>query len=162
MMTIPKTINPESSTIDSALWEFRTARYTIALFALDEDMHPSQSFTDERDIAFACDGDPAHWFCAAVAVYDSEGDEIATDYLGGCSYGSFREFYSAHRWQYSRRQRRWITDPKSRAWKACERLRPRRANGTRVAGSYFTDMVREAIREARLHVAHESEGARRA
>jgi tRNA A37 N6-isopentenylltransferase MiaA len=69
--------------------------------------------------------------------------------LGGCSYNSFKEFYSSHRWQYSRRQRQWIKDPKSRAWKACEARRPRRADGSRMDGQYFPSMVREAVGAAR-------------
>lgn len=150
----PDTLDPYHSEIDGALWEFHTHRYAIAFFALEEDMSPRDSFSDERDIAFASDGDPAHWFCAAVVVYrqdEPEGDfiEVGSDILGGCSYGSFREFYSAHRWQYSRRQGKWITDPKSRAWKSCEARRPRRPDGSRMDGHYFPGMVREAIREAR-------------
>lgn len=147
---------PEHLDQAGALWQFSTQRYTVALFALDEDRSPEDSFCDDRDVAFASDGDPAHWFCAAVGVYDEHGDLIARDYLGGCSYNSFCEFYSAHRWQFSRRQNKWITDPRSRAWKACNAAR-KGQNGT-----YFTDMVCEAIREARLAVALASEGSRRA
>lgn len=144
------------------LWRFDTARYTVALWAEDEDMAPSDSFYNERDIAYASSGDPAHWFCAFVGVFDENGNYVSHDVLGGCSYGSFREFYSAHRWQYSRRQRRWITDPRSCAWKACEARRPRRADGSRADFHYFPQMVREAIRGARHVAAFASEGARRA
>ena len=138
------------------LWRFDTARYTIAFWAENEDLAPEDCFCDERDIAYAREDDPAHWFCAFVGVFDENGECLGYDCLGGCSYGSFREFYSAHRWQYSRRQHQWITDPRSRAWKACN-ARRRGQNGT-----YFTDMVREAVREARVAVALASEGARRA
>lgn len=144
------------------LWQFNTARYTIAFWAEPEDMAPEDSFCDERDIAYAREDDPAHWFCAFIGVFDEDGECLGHDCLGGCSYGSFREFYSVHRWQYSRRQRRWITDPRSRAWKACEVRRPRREDGSRMDGHYFPQMVREAVREARHAVALASEGARRA
>lgn len=152
-MYAPKQIDPDYRSYDlyNALWQFRTANYSIALFAEEEDLNPADSFCDPRDIAFASDGNPAHWFRAVVAVYGPTGELIGSDYLGGCSYGSFREFYSAHRWQYSRRQRKWITDPKSRAWKACEARRPRREDGTRADGHYFPQMVRAAISEAKAH-----------
>jgi hypothetical protein len=95
-MQTPKHIDPDCTYIDNALWEFRTARYTVALFAEEEDLNPRRDgcFSDERDIEFASNGDPAHWFCAIVAIYDQNGDKIAEDVLGGCSYNSFREFYS--------------------------------------------------------------------
>jgi hypothetical protein len=152
--SIPERIDPNhyGAALDAgALWSFETARYTVAFFALDEDILPSDSFEFQRDIDFASTGDPAHWFCAAVGVYDEHGDLIGHDYLGGCSYNSFREFYSAHRWQYSRRQGKWITDPKSRAWKACEARRPRRPDGSRADGHCFPSMVRAAIRKAKAH-----------
>lgn len=135
--------------LDTALWRFNTARYTIAFFAEPEDMDPADSFDDPRDIAFAREDDPARWFYAIVAVFDNEGRELGCNALGGCSYNSFEEFYASHRWQYSRRQRRFITDPKSRAWKACKAAQRRpRSNGT-----YFTDMVSEAVKEARIRLA---------
>ena len=78
------------------------------------------------------------------------GERIAWDTLGGCSYGSFREFYCAAVQPHA-------TQMDHRAWKACEARRPRRADGT-----YFTDMVRVAVAEARRHVASKTLGARRA
>src|SRR5215467_2426436 len=83
--------------LNDALWRFDTARLTVALFAEEEDMEPRDGFCDERDVAFASDGDPAHWFAATVVVFDEDGTELAADYLGGCSYNSFGEFYSGHR-----------------------------------------------------------------
>ena len=144
------------------LWQFNTTRYTVAFWAEDEDMAPEDSFSEKRDIEFASSGDPAHWFCAFVGVFDNNGECLAYDVLGGCSYNSFEEFYSAHRWQYSRTQNRWITDPKSRAWKACERRRPRRSDGSRADGHYFPDMIREAISQARVALAQHRDGDVRA
>lgn len=166
MSWIPKQLNgecPDWYYEAGALWWFATKRYTVALFALPEDMPPEDSFTDKRDIAYANEaygergwglsGNPAHWFCAVVGVYGPDGKLLGWDSLGGCSYGSFEEFYSAHRWQYSRSQRKWITDPRSRAWKACEARRPRREDGSRTDGHYFPQMVREAISHARQNLA---------
>lgn len=132
-----------------SLWEFKTARFAVLFWAEEEDSAPQDHFTNKRDIKFAHQGG-AHWFCAFVGVFNLDtGDCVAWDCLGGCSYGSFREFYSSHRWQYSRNQKKWITDNKSPAWKACEAKRPRDANGRRQDGGYFNDMVHEAITSAR-------------
>lgn len=144
------------------MWRFDTARYTVAFWAEEEDLAPEDRFRDERDIEYARSGDPAHWFCAFVGVFDEDGVCLGHDCLGGCSYGSFREFFSAHRWQYSRRQGKWITDPRSRAWKACEACRPRREDGSRADGHCFPGMVREAISEARLTLGMNRDGDVRA
>src|SRR5215469_10050134 len=79
------------------LWQFKTAKFTVAFWAEDEDLNPADRFCDEQDIEFASDGDPAHWFCAFVGVFDADGRAVAHDCLGGCSYNSFREFYTSHR-----------------------------------------------------------------
>jgi hypothetical protein len=138
----PETIDPNARWIDGALWEFRTARYTIALFAEPADMHPAGNFQFEEDIEFASSGDPAHWFCAVMAVYDENGRRIASDVLGGCSYRSFREFYSGHLRPKNGR------DCRGRFWK--------RHTG---AQTYFTDMVHEAVANARRTIALAREGA---
>ena len=136
-MQTPKHIDPDCTYIDNALWEFRTARYAIALFAEEEDLNPRDSFEFEEDIAFASDGDPAHWFCAIVAIYDQNGDKIAWDVLGGCSYRSFREFYSSHR----------DRDPMNRN---CSIMRAKQGQNVSIC-HYFPDMVRAAVSEARAH-----------
>ncbi len=159
-MTIPTYIDPEDFEPSEAVWQFCTPRFRVVLFAEPEDMDPADSFSDERDIEAVRLG-AVEWFSATVIVYGPDGEVWGRDDLGGCAYKSLREFYSSHRWQYSRRQDRWITDPKSRAWKACEARRPRRADGSRMDGGYFTDMVRTALGEARAtalrlqHVARE-------
>ena len=145
------------------LWRFDTARYTVAFWAQEEDLAPEDSFCDERDVEFARSGDPAHWFCAFVGVFklgtprddydnhsdpDEDTEMVAYDTLGGCSYNSFREFYSAHRWMYSRKQAKFVTDPKSRAWKAIKAYYAKRGGN---GGTYFCDMVRQALSEARAH-----------
>lgn len=97
------------------VWEFKTARFRVALEIEPEDMDPADSFEFQEDIEAVRDG-CVEWFQARVVVY-LDGREIAWDSLGGCAYYSVREFYTAHR-QHK-------------------------------GGDYFTDMVREACREAR-------------
>jgi len=144
-MTIPpKTFDRD---LNDSAWSFSTDHYDFALFIEEEDSDPADSFEFEDDISAVRNGD-VEWFCAFLAVY-RDGELIDYDCLGGCAYKTVREFYSSHRWQYSRRQRRWITDPKSLAWKACNARRPRRPDGSRADGTYFVDMVRTAIRLAR-------------
>jgi hypothetical protein len=152
-MNTPKQIDPENVYWEldraGALWQFSTARYTVALFAEEGGLDPADLFCDPRDVAFAREDEPAHWFMAVVAVYGPDGRRIGIDTLGACSYRSFREFYSAHRWRYSGK---WITDPRSRAWKACNAKR-RGHNETD-----FTGMVRQAISDARVTLAENRDG----
>lgn len=115
-----------------AIWQFGTARYTVAFFAEPEDIDPADSFEFDDDIAFAREDDPAHWFSAAVGVYNEHGYLIGADYLGGCSYNSFREF--------------------------CGNRYGSTNNGKLVTGGYFPDMVREAIRSARWHLSQNRDG----
>ncbi|MDE2103647.1 MAG: hypothetical protein KGL39_40790 [Patescibacteria group bacterium] len=122
--------------LGGALWTFETARYTVALFAEEEEIDPADSFEDKRDIAFARSGKPAAWFCATVAVYDERGDLIGRDVLGGCSYRSFGEFYKAH-WKAPAKGRNCsVQTPEGRRYTVCH---------------YFPSMVREAVAEARAH-----------
>jgi hypothetical protein len=53
----------------SILWRFDTARYTVAFWAQEEDTPPEDSFSFAKDIEFARSGNPAHWFCAFVGVF---------------------------------------------------------------------------------------------
>lgn len=130
-------------------WRFETPRYTFAYWAESEDIDPADCFQFDDDIEAVRSG-ALDWFCAFVGVFDNTtGELIGNDSLGACAYESAREFCELHRWQYSRRQKRYIKDPKSRAWKACEARRPRRPDGSRMDGHYFPDMVRTAIGIAR-------------
>lgn len=127
------------------LWSFATARYTVAFWAEPEDLDPEDSFEFADDVEFARSGDPAHWFCAFVGVLDNETDEcLDYDVLGGCSYKSFREFYSSHR----------DRDPLNRN---CSIMRAERGDNV-VICHYFPDMVRQAISAARAHLARNRDG----
>ena len=118
---------------DDALWSFETERFRVEFHAEQEDLDPADSFEREDDIAFAREDDPAHWFCAAVYVrLKDTGEIIGRDYLGGCSYNSFREFYTSHRQE------------------------PRNTLASKASGvvsvTYFPSMVREACKEARANM----------
>lgn len=97
------------------VWEFKTARFRVALEISPEDLDPADSFEFQDDIDAVRNGN-VEWFQAKVAVY-FEGKEIAADYLGACAYNTVREFYESHR--------------------------------KHKQGDYFTDMVHEAVRQAR-------------
>lgn len=114
------------------LWVFETARFTVALFAELEDCDPADAFERDDGIACASDGEPAHWFRAVVAVYDSEGNRIGLEVLGGCSYTSFAEFYTSHR----------DPNPASRNTLAMKAQ-------NRGFCHYFPEMVRAAVAAAR-------------
>ena len=62
----------------------------------NEDLEPFGYFDDDETAQEICDkynsGSEAAWFCAKVEV--SVRDISGTDYLGGCSYASFKEFQS--------------------------------------------------------------------
>lgn len=113
------------------IWRFATERFIVTCHAEPEDLDPADSFSEADDIAFASDGNPAHWFCAVVRVrtYDS-GLELGRDVLGGCSYHSFREFLAGHR----------AANPEGRNTLAMK------ARNT-VVCHYFPDMVRTAKAE---------------
>lgn len=108
-------------------WEFKTARFRVALEIEPEDMDPADSFEFEDDIAAVRNGD-VEWFCAVVSVY-LDGRLIGGDTLGGCAYRTIREFYTSHR------------------------DHPRNTMASRAAGviycTYFPSMVRQAVAEAR-------------
>lgn len=118
------------------LWKFDTAQYRVALWAEPEDIDPKGCFEFPEDVAFASDGEPAHWFCAVVTVTHRKTKvELGRDLLGGCSYSSFEEFYTSHR----------DNDPMNRN---CTIMRAKHGNCT--ICHYFPSMVSEAIRCARL------------
>lgn len=120
------------------LWAFDTPNFRVALEVAPEDTHPSELCEFDEDFEFALEGG-SHWFVASVAVYygDDEDDlmEIGRDVLGGCSYRSFEEFYTAHR----------DPDPMNRN---CSIMRASRGENVSIC-HYFPDMVRKAIRDAR-------------
>lgn len=114
------------------VWSFATARFTVALEIMPEDMDPADSFQFEEDIDAIRNGD-VEWFQARVSVY-LDGQCVAWDCLGGCAYKTVREFYTAHR----------DADPANRNCAA--------TNAKHRICHYFPGMVKEAIAEARKHL----------
>lgn len=128
---MPRNPLPELS---EALWTFQTANFVVGFWAEEEHIDPADSFQFADDIAFARSGEPAAWFAARVSVLllDTEGEpaeELGVDYLGGCSYRSFEEFYRGH---------------------VGLGVASRR-DGCRY-GAYITDMVKQAVADARRTV----------
>ena len=132
--------------IDRAHWSFETENFLITFRTEDEIDNP-RDVCCEEDIEFAMDGG-AHWFAAIVEVFakkdnvevfaKKDNDEvvmIGQDYLGGCSYNSFREFYTSHR----------DRDPMNRN---CSLMRAAKGDNV-VICHYFPGMIASAIEDAR-------------
>lgn len=79
--------------------------FTIKTFAQAEDMavrgnciasgdDKYDTRVENRIIKRLDNGDLSAWFCARVVAYKA-GVELAEDYLGGCSYKSFKDFLKA-------------------------------------------------------------------
>ena len=119
------------------VWEFATRNFRVALEIEPEEMDPAESFQFPEDIEAVRSGE-VEWFCARVVVYDSEGEELAADSLGGCAYKRVSEFYTAYRGP----------DPLGRN---CSIMRQARGENVCI-GHYFPDMVRSAVRDARSAV----------
>lgn len=126
--------------LPDAAWAFRTARFTVALFATPCEIDPRDQFDNPEDVD-AIERGAVDWFDAAVVVFarvDGRLIEVGADYLGCCAYTSVDEFASSHR----------DPDPLNRN---CSILRAARGNVT--ICHYFPDMVTEAIRDARRQLA---------
>jgi hypothetical protein len=121
---------------EGVLWRFDTKRFTVAFWAEEEELPPEDSFEFPEDVEFAREGDPSHWFCAFVGVFEGATDEeahcVGYDCLGGCSYNSFDEFVASHREGGEDNRNCFAT--KARNVVICH---------------YFPSMVREAISQAR-------------
>ena len=105
------------------IWQFRTKNFRVALEA-DYEQDPDLSWADEETLEKLRDGEWTN-YVFRVAVYGPRGEELGTDYLGNSIYADATEF----------------RDHIGLAEKS-------RADG-RNYGSYFLDMVRGAIAEAR-------------
>lgn len=73
------------------------ADYTVMFDALEEDRTMRYHFINEcgwTEKQFRKIQDCA-WFCAKVSIW-RDGEELASDYLGACSYKTEREFFTRH------------------------------------------------------------------
>lgn len=125
--------------IDLAHWSFETENFLVTFRTEDEIDDPRDHFDNSFDVEFAIEGG-AHWFAAIVEVFaKKDNDEvvmIGQDYLGGCSYKSFREFYTSHR----------DRDPMNRN---CSLMRAAKGDNV-VICHYFPGMITSAIEDARV------------
>lgn len=138
-------VDRKSDILAESFWSFETANFLIEFTPLEEMEDPRNQFEFPEDVEFARRGGAA-WFTARVRVWLKTGEddleELATDYLGACSYRSFREFVADHR----------APDPMNRN---CSLMRAAKGENV-VVCAYFTGMVRTAVREARSYLAARS------
>ena len=125
------------------VWTFRTARFAIE-FAIAYD-HGYQYDGDDQDGETQANLDAGEYvaFDSRVSVL-LDGVEIGSDSLGGSVYAADEvdEFWTAHR------------DPDAMN-RNCSIMRAAHPAGPMVSiCHYFPDMVRQAIAEARQHVAN--------
>lgn len=106
------------------LWKFSTARFTISLDWEWEDW-PDISWDDTGEVRAKLESGEWGNYTFRVRV-TCDGREVAADYLGNSIYADPAEFHRAH----------FGIRPKSRI-DGCN------------YGTYFTDMVRQAIGETR-------------
>lgn len=102
------------------VWEFNTARFLVTLAVRDEDTDPADHFDFDDDIEFAREGG-WHWFQARVQV-------------------TFRDDQNPCNWAVTRQHVLGEDYLGGCSYHGLDDFR---------RGGYFTDMVREAISEAR-------------
>lgn len=108
------------------LWKFETARFAVILDCCDE-QHPDLSWADDETLDKLNMGE---WVNVSFRVRVlCDGVEVGADYLSNSIYADVHDFHREH----------FGIRPKSRDAKANY-------------GSYFTDMVFEAIHAARKTV----------
>lgn len=127
---------------DGIVWTFNTERFCISL-EIEVESYPHYDGDDEDgEIQRQLDNGSLVQFDSRVVV-ELDGVEIASDHLGASVYDprTADEFWTAHR----------DPDPMNRN---CSIMRASHPAGPNVSMChYFPGMVREAIREARKHLA---------
>lgn len=106
------------------IWQFKTRNFRVELSA-EIEQDPDLSWDDDGEVSAKLESGEWTNYCFAVRVYGPHGEELGADYLGNSIYADAAEF----------------RDHIGLAAKS-------RADG-RNYGSYFVDMVRTAIAEAR-------------
>lgn len=112
--------------------EFKTKNFRVVADAIEED-DLDLSFDDTGEVREGLETGKFIAFVARVRVY-FKGNEVGTDYLGGCIYKSFEDFMD-HK-ECGKQNREY----------------ERKGESGR-CGSYFHDMIREACSEARKTIA---------
>ena len=110
--------------------QFKTKNFTVIVDALPEDSL-DLSWDDTGEVADKLDDGEYVAFCARVRVL-YHGMELSSDYLGECIYFDISEFQN-HR-ACGRQNREYAAQGKAGR-----------------CGSYFSGMIHQAIREARVY-----------
>ena len=115
---------------DNVMREFRTTNYIVRISA-EEDFDLDLSFDDTGRVLKQLErGDLIGFVAHAEVIHTPTGSVLGEDYLGGCIYKSFADFMD-HR-ACGKQNRKWAKQGKEGR-----------------CGSYFKDMISEAISEAR-------------
>lgn len=115
---------------DNVMREFHTPNYIVRATA-EEEYDLDLSFDEDGSVRDGIESGRFIVFCAHVEViHRPTGATLGEDYLGNCIYESFDDFMD-HR-ACGRQNRKWAKQGKSGQ-----------------CGSYFSDMIHEAIAEAR-------------
>lgn len=115
--------------------EFRTKQFRVIVDALEEDS-PDLSWDETGEAARKIDDGTYLLFCARVRVIHDELGELGADYLGNCVYESLEAFMD-HKECGASNRKALADDP------TCVSR----------CGSYFTDMIHQAISMARERIA---------
>jgi hypothetical protein len=115
--------------------EFNTRNFRVIVDAVEEDLPSDLSWDESGEVAEKLDSGEFIRFCArARVIFKPTSTELGADYLGDCIYRSLEEF-ADHR-------------------QAAKQQRKLRAKGSdALVGSYFADMIAQAIAEARKEFA---------
>lgn len=118
--------------MSETVWTFNTRQFRISL-ELSTSYEPYDGDDEDGEVQRKLDAGVYVQFDSVVRVIHREtGAELGFDSLGGSVYENPNNFWSEHR---------------GLGAYAC------RKEGEPICGAYFPDMVREACREARKHVA---------
>ena len=164
--------------------EFETEHFHIIADAVEEES-PDLSFDESGETVRGLENGSLILFCARVRVILKDTDQVVgRDYLGNCIYKSLSDFEDHRACGIANRKRikqdgRFQIYRKNRPYQHClqnsDKLKPRglatreraeawaQANAkeeyeifeTGTCGSYFADMISEAIKEARAYLVRE-------
>lgn len=129
---VNRKLSEDKAMTGSNVWDFKTANFRVAL-ECTPDYELDLSWDEDGSVLRDLENGNLFAFVAKVAVYDlTTGNEIGADYLGSCIYKSVEDFID-HR-EVGRYNRELAAKGE-----------------TARCGSYFRQMVTEAISEARKY-----------
>lgn len=127
------------------VWTFRTERFAVSLMIIPDHAYRYDGDDEDGETQAKLDSGEYVAFDSVVTV-TLDGQEVATDSLGGSVYGAdeVAEFWTAHR----------DRDPMNRNCSAYRNaMRAKTGHECCISNHYFPDMVRQAIAEARQTIA---------